>query len=114
MTSFWKDNSGYGVVTTTTLKAKNQSILIIGSYWPFLVSTKTHAEANPLWSKLERWMHQHQEKGSPLAFIQNLISTKTNRHIDNGGRSTGNISILTGDLNSNFRSGGRGGAIREQ
>ena len=108
-TSFWKDNTGYGVVTTTTLVAKNQSIQIVGTYWPFLVYSKTTVEANPLWSKVERWMQQHKEKGSPLTFIQHLIACKTNKHIYNGDKSTGNISILAGDLNSNFKHKGKGG-----
>jgi endonuclease/exonuclease/phosphatase family metal-dependent hydrolase len=34
---------------------------------------------------------------------------KTNKHIYNGGMSTGNINILMGDLNSNFREKGKGG-----
>ena len=54
-------------------------------------------------------MQQHKEKGSPLTFIQNLISAKINIHICNGGKSTGNIMLMAGDLNSNFRMGGSGG-----
>ena len=83
--------------------------MIVGTYWPYLVSSKTQVEAFPLWSKVERWMHQHQEKGSPLTYIQQLISGKTNGHINNRGKSTGNIAIMGGDLNSNFRPNGSGG-----
>ena len=96
VTGFWKDSTEYGVVTTTKLRAQNQSIMIVGTYWPYLVSSKTQVEAFPLWSKVERWMHQHQEKGSPLTYIQQLISGKTNGHINNRGKSTGNIAIMGG------------------
>ena len=109
VTAFWKDSTGFGVVTATTLVSKNQSIQIIGTYWPVLVVTKGQSETNPLWSKVERWMHQNREKGSPLSYIQHIISVKANKHIYNGGKSTGNIALLMGDLNSNFTINGRGG-----
>ena len=40
VTAFWKDSTGFGVVTATTLVSKTQSIQIIGTYWPVLVGSK--------------------------------------------------------------------------
>ena len=113
VTSFWKDSTGYGILTATMVRSQTQSILILGTYWPHLASSKNHGELYPLWSKVERWMQQHKEQGSPLAYIQNLISAKTNTHIYNKGKSTGNITILAGDLNSNFKEKGASGGCHK-
>ena len=51
---WWKDPSGYGVVSSVTIQAMSQEITIIGTYWPFLrQGADNSAATGSLWRQLQ-------------------------------------------------------------
>ena len=64
---WWKDPSGYGVVSSVTIQGMSQVITIFGTYWPFQREGRDQPDGTgSLWSLLQdNYLTPHDIQGTP-------------------------------------------------
>ena len=92
-----KDKTGLGIVTALKFIIEDHPVLAVGAYW----AIKPREEMSGLWGKVLSVLKRDGLHGSPLAYVQNLVSRLVQEHaLKYGGVST---ELVVGDLNTNRR-----------
>ena len=101
------DDTGHGALAEIQLRTQDGLLNILGSYWPEKPETShIQSTAINLWSKISSWLHRRNTRNtSPIQYLQDLALKWTNTALRTGSKGV----ILTGDLNSRWRSQERGG-----
>ena len=90
-----KDKTGLGIVTALKFIMEGHPVLAVGAYW----AVKPREETCGLWGKVLSVLKRDGLRGSPLTYVQDLVSRLVQEHaMRYGGVST---EILVGDLNTN-------------
>ena len=92
-----KDKTGLGIVTALKFVIEDHPVLAVGAYW----AVKPREQTSGLWGKVLAVLKRDGLHGSPLAYVQNIVSRLVQEHaMKYGGIST---EIVVGDLNTNRR-----------
>jgi len=94
---WWKDPSGYGVVSSVTIQGMSQVITIFGTYWPFQREGSDQSEGRgSLWSLLQdNYLNPQDIPGTPRDYVEHQINQQLTRRMGKPHHS----SLLIGDLN---------------
>jgi hypothetical protein len=103
---WWKDPSGFGVVSSVTIQAMSQDITIFGTYWPFIrKGAQTSDAAGSLWSQLQTaYLTPNGLQDTPREYVENQLTHQMVRRL---GKER-NTCALIGDLNGRMTQSDRG------
>ena len=94
---WWKDPSGFGVVSSVTIQAMSQDITIFGTYWPFIrEGAQTSDSAGSLWTQLQTsYLLPNGIQETPREYVESQLTRQMVRRL---GKER-NTCALIGDLN---------------
>ena len=103
---WWKDPSGFGVVSSVTIQAMSQDITIFGTYWPFIrKGAQTSDSAGSLWTQLQTaYLTPNGLQETPREYVENQLTHQMVRRL---GKER-NTCALIGDLNGRMTQSDRG------
>ena len=96
----YKDPSKLGLLFGINIHGTKHKFQLLSSYWPVPPTARTTEHSNSLWSCTERFLAKTQRQGTPLEYLQQLISLKSEQHTTKWGLAA---SLLLGDLNGHWK-----------